>query len=121
MSDVRGAIVHMVNLLAADGELDDADLARIAERIASERQRITDEKHWRDRMHVLDAPHRPVIVTLDDGAEDVDVSAMRCGDCSRELVADSGSERVLVCPRIHGKRPPGIRPSDPDGAVYCGG
>jgi hypothetical protein len=121
MSDVRGAIVHMVNLLAADGELDDADLARIAERIAAERQRIADEKSWAERMHVVDTPHRPVTVTLDDGAEDVDVSAMRCGDCGRDLVSDAGSERVLVCARVHGKRRPEMRPADPDGAVYCGG
>lgn len=121
MSDVRGAVVHMVNLLAADGELDDADLARIAERIASERQRIADEKSWADRMRVVETPHRPVIVTLEDGAEDTDLSAMRCGDCDRELISDAGSERVLVCPRIHGIRPRDVRPSDPDGAVYCGG
>lgn len=121
MTDVRGSIIHMVNLLAADGELDDADLGRIAERIASERQRIADEKAWAERLHVVDTPHRPVTVTLEDGTEDVDLSAMHCGDCGRDLISDSGSERVLVCPRIHGKRPRDTRPTDPDGAVYCGG
>lgn len=121
MSDARGSLVHLVNTLAADGELDAADLARIEAAIGAERRRIDEERHWRERARVVDEPHEPVVTILPDGSEDVDVSRVVCDDCGRGLIADAGSEPVLVCPRLHGRRPRDLRPTHPTGAVCCGG
>ena len=55
-----------------------------------------------------------------DWPEDVNANALICHDCRRDLVADSTFQRVLVCPTLHGRRPPGMAPTNPDGAVECG-
>lgn len=121
MTDPRGALVHLANELAMDGDLSDDDLAIIADAAAAMRGRIVAERTVAERAHVVDTPHRVVVTTADDGTETVDASGMVCGDCGRELVSDVGTSRILVCPRVHGRRPHALRPTDPDGAVHCGG
>lgn len=142
MTEVRDAIQLLVRELMMDGDLSDADLARIAEATAAERLRIAEEQAWATTAHVHDEPHRSVI-TFDpdelkaylaapdhreDGSEvppgdrieeHVDASGMVCHDCLRPLVSDRGSVRILVCPTLHGRRPPALVPGE-DGAVECG-
>lgn len=121
MTRNRGGLVHLANTLTVDADLDDDDIARIEQAASRERDRIAGEKAWRERARVVETPHRPIVTVADDGAEEVDASGMVCDDCGRGLVSDAGSERILVCPRIHGRRPRELRPKDPDGAVCCGG
>ena len=52
--------------------------------------------------------------------ESVDASGVICHDCKQYLLSDAGSERILVCPRVHGHRPAGMVPKHADGAVECG-
>lgn len=146
MTDVRGSVRLLVEQLMADGELDDEDLARIAEATAAARRLIGEEKAWRETAHVHDVPHVSV-VTLDEVAlkaylaapehrmgangrremvppaervpELTDASGMVCHDCGRALVSDRGSIRILVCPSLHGRRPPELI-AVRDGAVECG-
>lgn len=120
------ALSSLIEELMADGTLDDADLARIADATARERGRIADEKGWAETAHVCDAEHAAVVTAIpteglpeDQWPEEVDASGLRCHDCGRELVSDAGSIRILVCPRLHGRRGQ-LRPEDEHGAVECG-
>lgn len=110
----------LVDELMADGSLDDDDLARIAAATAAERARVLDDKAAGETVHLHDVPHVAIVTVDETGDETVDASGVRCCDCGRDLVSDAGSFRILVCPRIHGRRPPAMRPPDPDGAVECG-
>lgn len=114
------ALGELMRELAADGELDDADLARIADAAARERGRITSERTAAERAHVHDEPHVSVVTTGADGVEEVDASGVVCHDCQRALVSDAGSLRILVCPTLHNRRPSQLVPVA-DGAVECGG
>ena len=121
MGDIRGDLMQLAAELAADGDLSDADLAAIANATLAARQRIDAERTIAERAHIVDTPHVPVVTVDEDGDEHVDASGVRCDDCGRELVSDVGSVRILVCPRVHGKRPAALVPTDRDGAVCCGG
>lgn len=121
MQDPRGALVHLANDVAADRAVPEDDVRAIVAAAVGTRQRLEEERTIAERAHVVDTPHRPVVTVGEDGAEQVDASAMVCADCGRWLVSDAGSSRILVCPRVHGRRPPDLRPTDPDGAVLCGG
>lgn len=110
----------LIDELMADGSLDDDDLARIAQATATERERVLDDKAATLSAHVHDVSHAPIVTTDDAGEETVDATPHRCCDCGRDLVSDAGSFRILVCPRVHGKRAPAMRPTNPDGAVECG-
>ena len=147
MPDVRTALSDLVEKLSADGDLSDEDLALIHDAAVAQATAVQEAKRWAELAHVHDEPHRPV-VTLDgdallaylaapdftegpDGAlgmvppdqrvpEHVDASGVICHDCGRDLVADAGTTRVLVCPSLHGRRPGDMVPTDPDGALECG-
>jgi len=72
--------------------------------------------------HVHDMPHDPKRdkdgeqIPLTPGEPDPSV----CHDCGRSLINDVGTERLLLCPKLHGRRPPSLRPKLFDGAVECG-
>lgn len=51
--------------------------------------------------------------------EHVDASAVMCCDCRRALVSDAGTEPILVCPTLHGRRPRHLVPGAGE-AVECG-
>jgi hypothetical protein len=100
---------ELVADLERDGSLDADDLAVIARFTASAADALREAKEWANVAHVHDEPH---VAAADDGA--------RCCDCRRELVSDAGSVRILVCPKLHNRRPPDLAPTNPDGAVECG-
>ena len=145
MSDPRTALAELVEKLSADGDLSEDDLRQIHDATVAQTNAIIEAKAWAELAHVHDDPHRPVI-TFDkdalkvylaapeyrevDGeqvmvppgerlAEMVDTSAMVCHDCGRALVSDAGTMPILVCPSLHGRRPPHLVPG-PGGAVECG-
>ena len=72
--------------------------------------------------HVHDVHHDPrrdaenEQIPLAEGEPDPSV----CHDCGRSLINDKGTERILLCPKLHGLRPPELRPTLFDGAVECG-
>ena len=109
----------LIDELMADGTLDDDDLATIAQATAAAREKVAADKAWAETAHVHDEPHRTEVTVDEHGHEDVDASGVTCCDCGRALVSDAGSLRILVCPRLHGRRG-SLRPTDPDGAVECG-
>lgn len=147
---IRQALPDLVEQLLADGELDDMDLAVLHDAMVAQANATKEAKASVALAHLHDEPHGPVVtlepVALEaylaapewrtvevDGqfAEEqvpaaervpelVDASGLVCHDCGRALVADVSEARVLVCPTIHGKRPPYLVPTHPDGAVECG-
>lgn len=150
MTDARAALADLVAQLSADGELDEADLVLIHNAAVAQAQAIQQTKQWAAVAHVHDEPHAPVTtfdpkdlaaylespdyrtVSTPDGdleeivppgeriAELVDTSGVICHDCGGQLVADSTHQRILVCAKLHGRRPPELVPAHPDGAVECG-
>ena len=127
MTDIRADMLELVHALVADEALEDADLQRICVAIGLEYRAIGAERAWAETAHVHAEPHRPVttLVAFDEGGrsgerEETDASGVVCHDCSRALVSDVGSQRVLVCPSLHGRRPAALVPEDPDHAVECG-
>lgn len=117
---IRDRLATLVAELAADGELSDADLAAIHDAAVSQTLAIKDAAAWREKAHLHEEPHVPVITLDADGGEETDASGVRCHDCGRDLVSDAGTARILVCPTIHGRRPADLEPADPDHAVECG-
>ena len=47
-----------------------------------------------------------------------DASGVICHDCKRGLIRDPGG--IFVCPKLHGRRPGEMTPSNGTGAVECG-
>lgn len=93
--------------MAKDKEPDLAEVAkgkhreRVVAAAVAERDRAEKEDRWRQVAHVCDAH---------DG--------LLCCDCGRALVSDSGTERIMVCPKLHGVRPAELRADD--APVECG-
>lgn len=121
------ALAALIEQLAEDGEIDEDDVARIHAAAATEHATVKAEKAWRETAHVHDVPHRPTITRRPvadlaeaDWPEEVDASDVICHDCRRELIADRDIARVLICPKLHSRRPGELKPGDPDGAVECG-
>lgn len=124
--------------LAADGDLSPDDLARIHDAARAAHADVKAEQDWRSTAHVHDVAHAPIVsfdadelkAYLADGGDPdkagdflgelVDASGVICHDCQRELVSDKGDRRLLVCSRLHGRRPGELVPEHPDGAVECG-
>lgn len=124
---IRMALPDLVAQLLEDGELDDMDLALIHDAMVAQATATKEAKAATSLAHVHEEPHAPLVTLipvegLDEAQwpEHVDASGLVCHDCGRELVSDAGTTRVLVCPSLHGKRPQGMAPSEPDGAVECG-
>lgn len=108
--DAHSRLVALVDELASDGELSDEDLARIADAAAAETARVRGERAWRETAHV----HRTAHVDSEKKHDAV------CHDCGRALISDVGTERILVCPKLHGRRPAEMVPTTKNGAVECG-
>ena len=100
-----------VAAVGADPDLTDDDHRRVDDHLAAVVERIKTEKRWRTTAHVHAAVH------ISD--DDPDLDTFICHDCGRGLVSDAGTERLLICPKLHGRRPPELR-STGDGAVECG-
>lgn len=122
----RGTLIALAHALTQDETMEDADLARIAAAADREHARIVSERSWAATAHVCEVPHAPVITTeaFDEGGrsgerEVVDASGVVCHDCGRALVSDVGTEPVLVCPSLHGRRPRELAVG-PGQAVECG-
>jgi len=127
LATIRQVLPELVDQLLEDGELDDMDLAILHDAMVSAANAANAAKDATAAAHVHDVAHRPVITRVptegldeDQWPESVDASGVVCHDCGRELISDAGTTRILVCPRIHGKRPSHLAPTDPDGAVECG-
>ena len=63
-------------------------------------------RRWRETAHLHETTH--------EGENAI------CHDCRRGLISDAGTERILVCPKLHGRRPAELLPSKPNGAAECG-
>lgn len=99
--------------LAADPEFAPADKARVTNAATAEVARIRAEKHVAQTAHACAKKHVPKTAR----GEVVEPAA--CHDCGRMLVSDAGTDRILVCPRVHGLRPKKMSTIG-DGAVECG-
>ena len=108
--DARATLRALADELAADGDLSDEDIGRIAAAAAVTAERVLAERSALEQAHVHPTSHRTT-----EKADDA-----ICHDCRRPLVSDVGTERILVCPTLHGLRPAGLRPSTKHGAVECG-
>lgn len=95
-----------------DPDLDDDDRVAIHDAAVGMAQRIQRLKALRDTAHIHEVKH----IFNEDPAKD----SFRCHDCRRALVSDAGTERLLVCPQVHGFFAGSMRPKNPDGAVECG-
>jgi hypothetical protein len=125
MPDQKKPSQHLRDLadqIERDVDLDDSERLLIHNAAVAMAQHIQHEKEWRASAHVHDVSH----VNPADGLSDEEALALEepsslvCHDCGRGLIGDAGTERLLTCPKLHGRRPAELVPSDPDGAVECG-
>jgi hypothetical protein len=96
----------------ADEALSSAEREAIASGASAVVTHLERVRRFRELAHVHDVPH--------PFAESPRPSAFYCCDCGNGLISDKGTERLLICPRLHGQRPPELRPKNPEGAVECG-
>jgi len=101
---------QLANLAEAitDQELDDEQQRRVLSAAHGEGLRIVSEREIEKTAHIHNVAHA------------ADKGNHLCHDCGRELISDIGLERILVCPQVHGRRPPGLKPTHADGVVECG-
>lgn len=73
---------------------------------------IQSELDWEKSAHVHDVAHA--------WRDDPKANSFVCHDCGRALVNDMGTEPLLICPKLSGRRPPALKPKKANGAVECG-
>ena len=93
-------------------DFSDEHIDRIHAHARSVAEHIRAELDWAKTAHV----HNTVHSFREDPAKDT----FRCHDCGRALINDVGTEPLLVCPKLQGRRPPLLRPKKANGAVECG-
>lgn len=122
--EAEGRPRHLRDLaetIDADPLADDDDRTAIIAAAAATADRRLEARRWRETAHMHDVTHAPIVTVRDDGGEDIDASALVCHDCGRGLVSDEGTARVLLCPRLHGRRPMDRDPGHHvDAAIECG-
>ncbi len=101
-----------VDEAASQEDFTEEHLQRIHAHAVSVAEHIRAELDWAKLAHVHDVAHAY--------RDDPDQNTFRCHDCGRGLINDAGTEPLLVCPKLQGRRPPALRPSKATGAVECG-
>lgn len=107
--------------LTADPAFKAPEKARVLAAAVAETERIRAELKIAKTAHLCAEEHVAASVTFGEPPDEWTevVAGATCHDCGRTLVSDAGTERVLVCPQVHGKRPKKLTATG-DKAVECG-
>lgn len=126
--DAGEALLKLAATVVADDALGQVEMGRIHDAAVAEAVLIQGEQAWAETAHVHHKAHVSITTTApafkgqpkDEQPESVDASGFVCHDCGRALIADVGLERILVCPRLHGRRPRSLALKGDHDAVECG-
>lgn len=127
---LRSLVEEVIN----QDDFTDDHVQRVHDHARAAAEHIRAELDWLKTAHVHNTAHvyrqkliRTPVGTDKDGNPlfvenlvDDPKSTHRCHDCGRMLINDAGTEPLLICPKLHGRRPPSMKPTKANGAVECG-